>query len=112
MPSSSVIEIVAFLLAGCGGLFLLIQNYRYWRTYGGNDLLLWVVGGALAVFLAAWVLITRLLVPATLDSHVLGLLTLSRRLLIAVVFFLLPRYRLSRIRLAEVTDPPHPSPPC
>ena len=87
MPSSAIIESVAFLAAGFGGLFLLIQNYRYWRKYGGNDLLLWVVGGALAVFLAAWVLITRFLVPATLDAHLLALLTFSRRLFIAVVFF-------------------------
>ena len=49
--------------------------------------MLWVVGGALAVFFAAWVLVTRFLVPATLDAHVFALLALSRRLLIAVVFF-------------------------
>ena len=60
------------------GLFICVQNYRYWRTYGGNDLLLWIVGGASAVLLAVWVLVTRLLVPATLDTHVLALLTLSR----------------------------------
>jgi uncharacterized membrane protein SpoIIM required for sporulation len=87
MPSSSIIEIVAFLIAGLGGLFLLVQNYQYWRKYGGNDLLLWVIGGALAVALAVVVLVTRFLVPATLDTHVLALLTLFRRLFIAIVFF-------------------------
>ena len=87
MPSSSIIEIVAFLIAGLSGLFLLVQNYQYWRKYGGNDLLLWVIGGALAVALAVVVLVTRFLVPATLDTDVFALLTLFRRLFIAIVFF-------------------------
>jgi len=39
-----------------------------------------------AVFLAAWVLITRLLVPATIDPHVLALITRSREFLIVFVF--------------------------
>ena len=86
MPSSSIIEIVAFLIAGLSGLFLLVQNYQYWRKYGGNDLLLWVIGGALAVALAVVVLVTRFLVPATGDPHVLALLARSREFLTVFVF--------------------------
>ena len=49
--------------------------------------MVWSVAGAFAVFLAVWVFVTRFLVPPTLDPHLLALLTLSRRVLIAVVFF-------------------------
>ena len=86
MPLSSVIALVESLVVASAGLFLLIENYLYWRKYRAKDLWLWIVGGALAVALAVVVLVTRFLVPATANSHVLALLTLSREFLTAFVF--------------------------
>jgi hypothetical protein len=86
MPLSSVLALVESLVVASAGLFFLIENYLYWRRYRAKDLWLWIVGGALAVFLAAWVSITRLLVPATIDPYVLALITRSREFLIVFVF--------------------------
>ena len=86
MPLSSVIAVVESLVIASAGLFLLLQHYPYWRKYGSNDLLLWIVGGALAIALAVVVLATRFLVPTTVAPHVLALLSSSREFLTLFVF--------------------------
>ena len=86
MPLSSIIALVESLVVASAGFFLLVENYLYWRKYGANDLWLWILGGAFAVLLAVWLLVTRFLVPATGDPHVLALLARSREFLTVFVF--------------------------
>jgi len=86
MSISSVIALVESLVVASAGLFLVIENYLYWRKYRAKDLWLWIVGGALAVLLAAWLFVTRFLVPTTVAPHVLALLTSSREFLTLFVF--------------------------
>mgnify|MGYP006964479227 CR=1 FL=1 len=68
-----------------GGSFIFLQNYSYWRKYNNKDSLYLCVAGASVVFLGCWVLVTRFLLPDTLDNSLLELLALSRRVLFALV---------------------------
>jgi hypothetical protein len=69
------------------GSIIFFQNHQYWRKYGGNASVYWFTAGASIVFLGCWVILTRFLLPDlfTLDSHVVDLLALSRRILFAVI---------------------------
>ncbi len=84
----SVIEIAAAIITVVGGSYIFFQNYSYWRKYGGNPSVYWFIAGGCAVFYGCWVIITRFLLPAffPLDSNVVDLLGLSRRVLFVVVF--------------------------
>jgi len=66
-----------------GSLFVFFHNYSYWSKYGGKDILLWSIAGASVVLLGLWIIITRWLLPPTVDPF--GLPALSRHILFVVV---------------------------
>jgi len=81
-----VITGLAFALMILGGAFLFFQHYSYWRKYGDRDVLIWSIAGVSAALVAVWIIVTRYFLPVTLDSHLVELLALSRRILIVVLF--------------------------
>lgn len=87
VDGSSIVQIVTDVVMIAGGSYLFFQNYRYWRKYAYSRYVYGLTAGACAVFLGCWVIITRFLLPTMfpLDSHVVDLLALSRRILFLVV---------------------------
>jgi len=88
---SSIVEFVGAITMIVIGSIIFFQNYRYWRDYGGSPSVYWFSAGASLAFVGCWVIISRFLLPEffTLDSHTIALLTLSRRILLPVIFLYL-----------------------